>query len=177
MSLIIKDKIRMLIKGYPTVSDKYNVSGAILEGSAPVQFGELVVKSGQTSNGNYFSAVGTSITSINDIGGFVLGTNIKVAENWPGTLVQVNPGEAFNLLINGFMAVELDPNIITTSAEGNIVANKQAATYLTGTSVGKITYSGATSSDSKTAVDLPNVVFTGIYEEIGGKIFAEIYVK
>ena len=42
--LIIKDKIDMLMKGYPTVSDKYNVAGGVLTGNAAAQFGELEYK-------------------------------------------------------------------------------------------------------------------------------------
>ena len=42
MSLIIKDKIQMMMKGFPTVSDKYNVLPAVLDGDAPVDFGDVV---------------------------------------------------------------------------------------------------------------------------------------
>ena len=42
MSLIIKDKIQMLMRGYPTVSDKYDVAGGILEGAEGVKFGDVV---------------------------------------------------------------------------------------------------------------------------------------
>ena len=42
MSLIIKDKIKQLMRGYPTVSDKYNVEGGIVEGDTPLAFGDMV---------------------------------------------------------------------------------------------------------------------------------------
>lgn len=104
MSLIIKDKIPMFMKGYPTVSDKYNVSGGILTGSTPVKFGELVKRTGTAG---YFAAIATTV-ELADIVGFALATNVKLAEEWPARTIQINPGEVFNLLINGFIAIELD---------------------------------------------------------------------
>lgn len=177
MGLIIKDKLPMFKKGYPTVSDKYNVAGGVLAGSTPVEFGDLVIKTGQTANGNYFAAKGTTFTIAN-VGGFVVATNVKVAEDFPGTKVQVNPGEAFNLLVNGFIAIELAANIETNVS--NITAGQQVAVFLSGAQAGQITYTGATSTDTSavTATDLPNVVFTGLYEKhADGKYYAEIYVK
>jgi hypothetical protein len=104
MSLIIKDKIQQLMIGYPTVSDKYNVSGGILAGTDNVYFGDLVKVSGTAG---YFEKA-VSLSSVADIAGFVLATNVKLAEGFPGTTPATKPGEAFNLMINGFMAVELD---------------------------------------------------------------------
>lgn len=48
MSLIIKDKIKQLMRGYPTVSDKYNVEGGIIEGTNGVNFGDMVVYGSKT---------------------------------------------------------------------------------------------------------------------------------
>jgi len=104
MSLIIKDKIQQLMIGYPTVSDKYNVSGGILAGTNNVYFGDLVKVSGTAG---YFEKA-VSLNSVAEIAGFVLATNVKLAEGFPGTTPATKPGEAFNLMINGFMAVELD---------------------------------------------------------------------
>ena len=42
MGLILKDKIPMFKVGYPTVSDKYNITGGMLAGTAPAKFGDLV---------------------------------------------------------------------------------------------------------------------------------------
>lgn len=177
MSMIINKKIPMFIKGYPTVSDKYNVAGGTLTGSKPVKFGELVVKSTQTSEGCYFEAVGTTISNVANIAGFVIATNVKLATDWPGTTVEVKPNEAFNLSLPGtYMAIELDHDIVTSQLLSNITAGKQVAVYLTGAKVGQLTYTGASSS-SVTATDLPDVVFTGLYEEIDGKLLAEIYIK
>ena len=169
MSLIIKDKIKELMKGYPTVSDKYNVSGAVLAGSTPAKFGELVKFSGTKG---YFEAITSTLSSVSDIAGFVLATNVKLNELWPEGNVQVNPGEAFNLLINGFMAVELD----SQATPAQILANKQVHVIL---ATGKLTTADKYSSGA--VEPLPNVVFTGVYENHGTaeapKYIAEIYVK
>lgn len=168
MGLIINDKIQMLMKGYPTVSDKYNVAGAVLEGDTPVQFGQLV-KFGATAG--YF-APATNMASVSEAAGFVVATNVKLAEGFPGTLVQVNPGEAFNLLVNGFMAIELDSEATLTS----VTANSSVAVIL---ATGALTTSDKI--DDNTIVALPNVVFTGTVENHGTTAnpvyYAEIYVK
>lgn len=166
MNLIIKDKIPMFKRGYPTVSDKYNVAGGILEGNAPAKFGGLV-KLGSTAG--YFQAVtaGNTVTSVNQIGGIVVATNVKLAQDWPGTTVQVNPGEAFNLLIDGFIAVELASTVTIGDVKPNAAVYITAAGEFTGTSdTGKLGQN-----------PLSNVVFTGLYEQHADKYYAEIYVK
>lgn len=165
--LIIKDKIPMLKIGYPTVSDKYNVAGAVLEGTDPVAFGDLVMFG--TTKGYFKKAA--SMSAVSDAAGFVVATNVKLAEGFPGTTVQVNPGEAFNLLVNGFIAVEL-----TNADPDYILANAQVYVVL---ATGKLTTSDNASAN--TVVALPNCVFTGTYENHGTsaspKYVAEIYVK
>lgn len=163
--MIINDRIPMLKKGYPTVSDKYNVSGAILDGSAAVKFGELV-KFGSTKG--YFEAASEGLTAVTDAAGFVVATNVKLAEGFPGDTVQVNPGEAFNLLVNGFIAVELDED----ATKAQVKPNASVCVIL---ATGALTTVDNVSSD--TVVALPNVVFTGIVEEHGDTLYAEIYVK
>lgn len=168
--LIINDKIRELMKGYPTVSDKYNVAGGVLAGANSVQFGGLVKFSNQ--NG-YFEAINATnvIASVSEIAGFVLATNVKLATEWPGKTVEVLPGEAFNLLINGFMAVELGSGAKTADIKPN------AGVYVT--AAGAVTTSTDTGKLGSAAI--PNVVFTGVYENIGTaeapKYLAEILVK
>ena len=164
MGLIINKTIPMLKKGYPTVSDKYNVAGGILGGSDPVAFGELVKKG---STAGYFEKA-SSISNVADICGFALATNVKLTENWPGTTVQVNPGEPFNLLIGGFIAIELDSDATVSY----ITANAPVAVIL---ATGKLTTSDKI--DNSTIVALPNCVFTGINEAHGTAKFAEIFVK
>lgn len=162
MSLIINKKIPALKTGYPTMSDKYNVAGGILTGNTPVQFGQIVINS--TTPG-YFEAP-SGIAAIQDIGGIVVATNVKLAQDWPGTTVQVNPGEAFNLLINGFIAVKL----AASATIGNVLANAPVAVKADG--------SFTTSNDNTKVVDLPNTVFTGFYElQKDGSYLVEIYVK
>ena len=168
MQLIIKDKIQKFMKGYPTVSDKYNVAGGTLMGSTAAKFGELVKFS---STKGYYEAITSSVT-VAAIAGFVLATNVKLNETWPEGQVQVNPGEAFNLLVNGFMAIELD----SEATESYIKANAPVDVILAN---GKLTTSDK--NDSGTIEHLPNVVFTGEYENRGTVAnpvwYAEIYVK
>lgn len=113
--MIIKDKISMLRKGYPTVSDKYNVAGGILQtGSADVPFGELVAYGSQVG---YYKAA-TSITDVAEIAGVVLATNVKLSGVWPdeNQAGLVKPGEAFNLMLDGYIAIELDDSVETVTA-------------------------------------------------------------
>ena len=158
MAMIIKDKLQMLMKGFPTVSDKYNVLPAVLDGTAPVNFGDVVVYSGTAG---YYTKPAT-ITSAPQVAGFVVATNVKVPENYPGTTIQVNPGEAFNLLHSGYIAVALDAG----ATDSNVAAGKKVAVLPNG----KITTIG-----TSTAIDLDGVVFTGTKETVGGVKLAEIY--
>lgn len=166
MGMIINKQLKKFQVGFPTISDKYNVAGAILTGSNAVNFGDLVKLS--TDKG-YFEAITSTIT-LADLGGFVVGTNVKLALDYPATegSVKVLPGEAFNLLVNGFIAIELDADAV----EADITPNAQAYVIL---ATGKITTS--TNASAGTIVALPNVVFTGEVETVGTKIRAEIYVK
>ena len=169
MGLIIKDKIDMLMKGYPTVSDKYNVAGAVLTGNTAVQFGELVKFS---ATKGYYEAI-TGAVTLDNIAGFVLATNVKLAEEWPGQKVQVNPGEAFNLALNNtYMAIELD----SEATEAQVLPNKQVHVIL---ATGKLTT--ADKFAANTIVPLDGVVFTGIVENKGTavapKLYAEIFIK
>jgi len=163
MGLIIKDKINMFMVGYPTVSDKYNVTGAVLVGESSAKFGDLVKYS---STSGYYEAI-TGTVALTDIAGFILATNVKLNETWPSGEVKVNPGEAFNLVLPGsYLAIELDES----AKEESIAANKSVAVVLAS---GKCT----TEVVESTSVALPSVVFTGLYEKHGSKIVAEIYVK
>ena len=159
MAMIIKDKLQMLMKGFPTVSDKYNVLPAVLDGTAPVNFGDVVVYS--TTDGYYTKPA--TITAAAQVAGFVVATNVKLPENYPGTTIQVNPGEAFNLLHSGYLAVELDSGAV----DANVAAGKGVAVLPSG----KITTAGVS-----TAIALTNVTFTGTKETVNGKRYAEIYM-
>lgn len=164
MGLIIgKSGIPMFKVGYPTVSDKYNVTGGTLTGENPVKFGDLVKFS--TTKG-YYEAI-TSTVTLTDIAGFVLATNVKLATEWPGNdeSVKVLPGEAFNLVLPGsYLAIELD----TTAVEANVKANAK---------VYAIPATGKCTTESASNLELPGVVFTGMVEKHGETLVAEIYVK
>ena len=91
MGLIIgKAGIPMFKVGYPTVSDKYNITGGTLVGETPVKFGDLVKFS---ATKGYYEAITAAVT-VDEIAGFVLATNVKLATEWPGTdeSVKVLPG-------------------------------------------------------------------------------------
>lgn len=159
MAMIIKDKLQMLMKGFPTVSDKYDVLPAVLDGTAPVNFGDVVVYS---ATAGYYTKP-TTITAAAQVAGFVVATNVKLPENYPGTTIQVNPGEAFNLLHRGYLAIELDSGAV----DANVAAGKGVAVLPSG----KITTAGVS-----TAIALTNVTFTGTKETVNGKRYAEIYM-
>ena len=164
MGLIIgKTGIPMFKVGYPTVSDKYNITGGTLVGTTAVNFGDLV-KFSDTKG--YYEAI-TGTVALTDIAGFVLATNVKLATEWPGTdeSVKVLPGEAFNLVLPGsYLAIELD----TTAVEANVLANAQV--YV-------IPATGKCTTVSTSNIALPGVVFTGMVETHGTALVAEIYVK
>ena len=164
MGLIIgKSGIPMFKVGYPTVGDKYNVTGGTLTGNAAVKFGDLVKFS---STKGYYEAITSTVTLAN-IAGFVLATNVKLATEWPGTdeSVKVLPGEAFNLVLPGsYLAIELD----ATAVEANVKANAQ---------VYAIPATGKCTTVSASNLALPGVVFTGMVEKHGEALVAEIYVK
>lgn len=168
MSLIIKNKIQELMIGYPTVSDKYNVAGATLTGSSPIKFGELVKYSGTQG----YTEKAVSVANISDIAGFALATNVKLAKGFADNEVQINPGEAFNLLVNGFIAIELDSEATAAQIKPNALVDVILAT-------GKVTTNDK--ANENTIVALPNAVFTGTYENHGTSeapiLVAEIYIK
>lgn len=164
MGLIINQSIQKMIAGYPTVSDKYNVAGGILSGSTAVKFGELVKVSSTTG---YFEPA-TSVTDVANIAGFALATNVKLAEGFPGTVTQINPGEAFNLMINGFIAAELDSEATVAKVTPNAKVYVILAT-------GKLTT--ADKADTTKVVELPGYIFTGVIETQGTAKVAEIFVK
>ena len=162
MGLIIKDALPKFKVGYPTVSDKYNVTGGVLAGETPVKFGDLVKFS---ATKGYYEAI-TGAVTIDEIAGFVLATNVKLAVDYPGTKVETLPGEAFNLTLPmSYMAIKLD----STAVEGDIKANKQ---------VYAIPATGKCTTVSASNLALPGVVFTGEYERgSDGAFVAEIYIK
>lgn len=169
MSLIINKKIRMLMSGYPTVSDKYNVGGGILAGSTAAKFGSLVKYSSTT--GYFETAAGLS--AVTDVAGIILATNVKTPQDFPATLIQVNPGEAFNLLINGYVGVELDDSasIVDIAA----IAAVGAASTDTTVVAGKTYYTRASNSDGAGYLNDGTYKYTAVASPTGNPSTSSYY--
>lgn len=105
MGLIINKKIKQLLKGYPTVSDKYNVAGGVNADTEAMDFGE-VVKFG-TATGQYVKFTGTPAAG--QVAGICMAKNVKLVNFYPadGKQAQIMPGEAIDLFVDGYIAVEL----------------------------------------------------------------------
>lgn len=194
MGLIIKNKIAQLKKGYPTVSDKYNVQGGINEGVA-LHFGDLVT---YATAGNSAAQTGATtghyvkMTAITEkLAGIVLATNVKLANKYPGdsnASVETLKGEAFNLLVRGFIAVKVlaanyktaydayvaDPTeakktaleAAKTAVANKFVEGADAALALDGTEV-VFDVAGANNA-------LQGVYFMGVVEFVGDEVIAEL---
>lgn len=166
MSLIIKDKISALMKGYPTVSDKYDVRGATLAStSAEGHFGDVV-----KYNGDGFFTVANStntVTKTTDVAGVLLATNVKVITDFfKGSSMNVatRAGEAFNLMVKGFVALEVKTGTDLTTLKEGLQAGLTAD--------GKLELSTASG-----AVVMP-WYFTGITETLGdGTLLAEVEMR
>lgn len=142
MGLIINDRIKMFMVGYPTVSDKYNVAGATVTGTADVKFGDplMWVSTTQNAEGYYVKKAASTVTAAN-FAGFALATNVKLADGFPGNQVLTHPGEAVNLLINGYIAVDI---AATSSIKASILPG--AKLYIT--SAGVLTLTAASNIDT-----------------------------
>lgn len=157
MSLILGSSgIQKLMAGYPTVSDKYDVAPATLE-SGTAHNGSVMM----FGSAHSLYKVAASITAATQIAGVLLATNVKTPDTYPAATgsVATLAGEQFNLIVRGFVAVELDENAVLADAvEG-------AAVYVT--SAGKLT-----------TVSTSNVLlpwkFTGVTEVVGSAKLAEI---
>jgi len=152
--MIIKNKIDQLRKGYPTISDKYNVAGGILESSsADAEYGDLIMYG--TTTGYYKKAV--NIAAATDIAGVLLATNVKLTGTWPddgATTTKTKKGEAFNLMLDGYVAIQLDAAY--TPAE--TMAGKKLAVIL---ATGKLTTLDKVAAG---IIEMPGYYFTGIVE-------------
>ena len=197
MGLIIKDKIAQLKKGYPTVSDKYNVQGGIYEGADALLFGDLLAYGSAT--GHYVKMVTTS--TVANLAGICLATNVKLANRYPGdnnSKVETLTGEAFNLLVRGFVAVAIaDATATYTTAKATyeaIIADdtktaeekKAAKTTFdaaTKTAVDSAAHEGApvylvNGAFATTGTDVvPGAYFMGVAEIVDGAVVAEINYK
>lgn len=199
MGLIIKNKIAQLKKGYPTVSDKYNVQGGINEGVA-LHFGDLVtyatvgdnpaIQTGATT-GHY-----VKMTAINQkLAGIVLATNVKLANKYPGdsnASVETLKGEAFNLLVRGFIAVKVlaaDYKTAYNAYVADPTEEKKATLEAAKVTVANTYVEGADAKLVKVGDDvifavagqgddaLTGVYFMGVVEFVGDEVIAEINYK
>ena len=157
MGLIVGKEFKKLMVGYPTVSDKYDVGGGVLEGTDAVENGDIVTFG--TQSGGYKKA--TALTAAKDVAGIVLATNVKMPTEWPAQSENIKtlPGEAFNLMVRGFIAVACDSTAVETDIK------EGAPVYLT--AAGKVT----TVSASNIAMPWK---FMGIKEKHGTTLVAEI---
>ncbi len=154
MGLIIKESLKKMMKGYPTISDKYDVEGGVNRGSLAIKFGDLVVFTSALTAGQYAGArevtpVATGAGA--NIAGICVAENVKLVTTYPGQSIDatIEPGEAVTLMTRGFIAVE-----IATADAANCKANV-AVYYDTTTNV-------FTSDSSKVAI--AGAVFTGAVE-------------
>lgn len=198
MGLIIKNKIAQLMKGYPTVSDKYNVQGGIFEKTEDnevLHFGDLVAYGSAT--GHYTVLEDGTIANL---AGICLATNVKLANRYPGdsnAKVETLPGEAFNLLVRGFVAVAIEDatfdaaveayNEVMEDAEATAAekaeaietfeAAKKAALALTTIKEGQPVYLAADGKFATAGTAVPGAYFMGVAEIINNELVAEINYK
>lgn len=159
MSLILGSKIPELMQGYPTISDKYDVVPAVLDNtSAAVKAGTPVIL-GSTA-GRYTAPA--SGATIEQYAGFVLATNVKVPNTYPAHMVDQTyvAGDAFNLMIRGFIAVPVG----SAATVASIVNG--APVYVTLATGAIVTATEA----AEGTVQLPGAYFTGTTTLVSGKI-------
>lgn len=183
MGLIIKNKIAQLKKGYPTVSDKYNVQGGINE-SDVLHFGDLVTYG--TATGHYKKMAAAT----DKLAGIVLATNVKLANRYPGdsnASVETLKGEAFNLLVRGFVAVKVDSSAYKTAYDAYVAApnattkaaldnakDAEIAKYTEGTEAGLALVGTEVVFTDDTTNPVEGAYFMGVVEFVGDEVIAEI---
>lgn len=184
MGLIIKNKIAQLKKGYPTVSDKYNVQGGINVDNTPLHFGDLVTYGDTT--GHYVKMTATT----EKLAGIVLATNVKLANKYPGdsnASVETLKGEAFNLLVRGFVAVKVLAADYKTAYDAYVADPTDAKKTALESAKADVIAEYAEGVDAELALDGAEVVFTvadqnalqgvyfmGVVEFVGDEVIAEI---
>lgn len=152
MGLIIGNKIQKLMTGYPTVSDKYNVAGAINGGTTNIAFGDpvMLISTSQNSDGYYVKKATSTVTADN-FAGFAVATNVKTPLAYPGTTTEFAPGEALGILVNGYIAVDFG-----AATENTLLPGKKLY----------ITAAGVLSLSATNNIDT-GYVLTGVYEDHG----------
>lgn len=118
MGLILNASIKKLMKGYPTVSDKYDVSGGVLGGNEAVEVGSLMAL---TDADGVFAPVAAN-TPAAKVAGIALAPNVKLTDTWSGSKkTLIKPGEAVNLCFNGLFAVEVEAEVAEAIKPGSPV--------------------------------------------------------
>lgn len=157
MGLIINKHIKKMFKGYPVISDKYNIAGGTLAGSNPVEFGDLVAYT--ATAGYYEKAIGTALPAAG-LAGLVMSTNVKLTDTWAGeSEPKTKVGEQFNLMLDGYIAAKV---VITTDTLTNLAAGKQVYYKLGASASDAIELASSDAGDAA----LAGYSFTGIYEQI-----------
>lgn len=172
MGLILKDKLNELMCGYPTVSDKYNVRGATLStASATGYFGDIV-KFGKDGYFTVASATNT-ISAASEVAGVLAATNVKLVTDFGAgysAKAATKPGEAFNLMVSGYVALPVD--IPAESTAQKVLATIKEGADAKLTAAGKVT----AKSDTSGAIDM-GWKFTGITcIDAAGTALAEVLV-
>lgn len=138
-----------LIVGYPTVSDKYNVAGGVLAAdSEPITFGRLLK---YTADSGIYT-LGSTFTAVTELAGVACATNVKLADPWTDE-VKVYPGEAVNIMFDGYIALQLAQSLSKTT---EIKAG--APVYL------KLDTGDLCTNADAGATAVPGWAFTGKYE-------------
>lgn len=124
MGMILNDHITKLKKGYPTVSDKYDVSGGVLGGDEAVEVGTIMAL---TDEDGVFVPVSAE-TPAEKVAGIALAPNVKLTDIWSGSkLTLIQPGEAVNLCFNGLFAAEVGADVVAAIKPGAPVGLKDGA--------------------------------------------------
>lgn len=175
MGLILKDKLQELMRGYPTVSDKYNVRGGTLASTSDVgHFGDLVAFNGD----GFFTVVDEAhpLSDISQLAGVLLATNVKVTPDFFGGYTAeapTMPGEAFNLAVSGYIALPVAVEG-TDDAEPTKAEKEAVAATITEGSDAKITADGKVSPEGTLDAGWK---FTGITcIDMRGELLAEVKV-
>ena len=152
MGMILNDHIKKLMKGYPTVSDKYDVSGGVLGGNKAVEVGTIMALSDEDG---VFVPVAAD-TKAADLAGIALAPNVKLTDIWSGdkkTLIQ--PGEAVNLCFNGLFAAEVGAEVVAAIKPGAPVGLAEGAL---------VVYEAPAEGEEATSERVADWFFTGCVE-------------
>lgn len=175
MSMILNTKLPQLMRGYPTVSDKYNVRGATLSvDSGEGHFGDVVLID-DDKDGYFVVADSTHAATATNVAGVLLATNVKLVTDFFGgstAKAVTRPRETFNLMLEGYVALPV--KVTAESGEPTLDDIKAALAEIKEGDDAKITTDGKVAKDG--TVDL-GWKFTGITEiSDDGEPLAEVIV-